>query len=331
MGGPKLIACVGDVHGLWNQESEEALCSLQPDLALFVGDFGEEDVALCSQIARVPERKAVILGNHDGWYSTTQRGKGAGSFRGVEEQLELLGEEHVGLSANGFPDLGLSVVGCRPFSAGGANWKRFARFYNQMYGLRNFGDSTMQIVANATSEPAHHDLVFLAHNGPTGLGASADSPCGLDFRPEEGDFGDSDMEEAIASCLQKGRRIPLAVFGHMHQKLHRCAFPRTERRMFHLDEKTGVAYLNCAVVPRIRRKGPGEDWEGGEVSEGREGGSVCVGGRDQHNFVLCWLSEENRVERVCSVWLEKQEDGSFARAEETEWYSQQAPTLTLNE
>ncbi len=137
------------------------------------------------------------------------------------------------------------------------------------------------------------------------------------------------MEEAIASCLAKGRRIPLAVFGHMHQKLHRHAFPRTERRMFHLDEETGVAYLNCAVVPRIRRKGAGNgnrngEGEAGEGApqgdgDGKSPGSGESG--DQHNFVLCWLSEANRVERVCSVWLERQEDGSFATAEETEWYS----------
>ena len=66
MAGPKLIACVGDVHGFWNKESEDALCWLRPDLSLFVGDFGEEDVELVRQIADVRDRKAVILGNHDG-------------------------------------------------------------------------------------------------------------------------------------------------------------------------------------------------------------------------------------------------------------------------
>ena len=108
--GPKLIACVGDVHGLWNEESEEALRFLRPDLSLFVGDFGEEDVALVRSIAKIPERKAVILGNHDGWFSTS----GKGSIEGVEEQLDLLGDDHVGLSVASLPDLGLSVVGCRP-------------------------------------------------------------------------------------------------------------------------------------------------------------------------------------------------------------------------
>ena len=48
-----LIACVGDVHGLWNRESEEALSWLQPDLSLFVGDFGEEDVELVAVLLKV--------------------------------------------------------------------------------------------------------------------------------------------------------------------------------------------------------------------------------------------------------------------------------------
>ena len=55
--GPKLIACVGDVHGLWNEESEEALRFLRPDLSLFVGDFGEEDVALVDQSPKSPSAR----------------------------------------------------------------------------------------------------------------------------------------------------------------------------------------------------------------------------------------------------------------------------------
>ncbi|QDZ17824.1 metallophosphoesterase [Chloropicon primus] len=290
------IACVGDVHGLWNEESEEALSWLQPDLSLFVGDFGEEDVDLVSQISRLSARKAVILGNHDGWYST----KGGGSMEGVEEQLDLLGDDHVGLSAKCLPDLGLSVVGCRPFSAGGGDWSRFSNFYRDLYGLRGFDDSTTQIVGACLAEPEHHPLLLLSHNGPSGLGSTADSPCGKDWRPEEGDYGDKDMEDAIAAVLERGRRIPLAVFGHMHHKLHRCALPKTERKMFHKDDTTGVAYVNCAVVPRIRR--------------GPEGGL-------QHNYVLITLSTTAlEVEKVESVWLQKRND-SFHTVERTDWYT----------
>ena len=296
MRGTQLIACIGDVHGYWTKESEDALSWLQPDLSLFVGDFGEEDIGIVSQIASVPERKQVILGNHDGWYSTN----GRGSMEGVEEQLDLLGNDHVGLSANSLPDLGLSVVGCRPFSAGGRDWKRFKKFYERMYGLRNFEDSTTQIVASALAEPKYHDLVFLSHNGPSGLGDQADSICGVDWKAGgfREDYGDIDMQDAIDDVIQKGRRIPLVVFGHMHEKLHRNALPKTQRKMFHLDDFNGVAYVNCAVVPRIRQL--------------EEGGSV------QHNFVLVKLSE-GEVEHVESVWVEKKGD-SFCMAERIQWY-----------
>ena len=160
------------------------------------------------------------------------------------------------------------------------------------------------------------------------LRGCADSPCGKDWRPEEGDYGDKDMEDAIAVVLERGRRIPLAVFGHMHHKLHRCALPKTERKMFHKDDTTGVAYVsphffffrmkesdacsladtlwfftsqvNCAVVPRIR-KGP-------------EGGL-------QHNYVLITLSTTAfEVEKVESVWLEKRND-SFHIVDRTHWYT----------
>lgn len=313
MAGPKLIACVGDVHGFWNKESEDALCWLRPDLSLFVGDFGEEDVELVRQIADVRDRKAVILGNHDGWHSTS----GKGSMEGVEKQLDLLGDDHVGLSANSYPDLGLSVVGCRPFSAGGGSWRRFSKFYKRMYGLRNFQDSTTQIVASALAEPQHHNLIFLAHNGPSGLGEQADSICGIDWKlGEQGDMGDMDLHEAIDDVSSRGRSLPLVVFGHMHEMLHRNAFPRVKRNMFHLDEKRNIAYVNCAVVPRIRRAQVGENEE-----NGGSGGEASAP-RQQHNFVLIEL-EEGKVQRVESIWIERNKEegeGAFHIAERTEWY-----------
>jgi hypothetical protein len=49
-------------HSLVAPCSEVALSSLGVDAALFIGDFGEEDVGLVERIARVEHRKAVILG-----------------------------------------------------------------------------------------------------------------------------------------------------------------------------------------------------------------------------------------------------------------------------
>ena len=61
------LAIVGDVHGQWEDDDDIALRSLGADLAMFVGDFGEEDVELVCRVARSDHPKAVILGNHDAW------------------------------------------------------------------------------------------------------------------------------------------------------------------------------------------------------------------------------------------------------------------------
>jgi len=57
------LALVGDIHGHWEEhEDAAALAWLGADLAILLGDVGEEDVHLVRQIAALPTPKAVILG-----------------------------------------------------------------------------------------------------------------------------------------------------------------------------------------------------------------------------------------------------------------------------
>lgn len=69
--GTVKLVLIGDVHHLWNEADAVALKHLQPDVALFVGDFGEEVVELVQAIKQqVDAHKipaAYILGNHDAW------------------------------------------------------------------------------------------------------------------------------------------------------------------------------------------------------------------------------------------------------------------------
>nr|KJB54907.1 hypothetical protein B456_009G054000 [Gossypium raimondii] len=66
------IAVVGDVHDDWDlEEDANALQFLKPDLVLFTGDFGNENLELVQDVAALNFPKAVILGNHDSW-STQQ-------------------------------------------------------------------------------------------------------------------------------------------------------------------------------------------------------------------------------------------------------------------
>ena len=113
------IAVVGDIHDQWSAADNSALQHLNVDLALFVGDFGNEAVEVVRDIAAVAVPKAVIMGNHDAWYSASSWGQQKAPYDRtkedrVQQQLDLLGEAHVGFSKLDFPQLNVSVVGSRP-------------------------------------------------------------------------------------------------------------------------------------------------------------------------------------------------------------------------
>ena len=244
------IAVVGDVHNQWSEADSLALQHLKVDLVLFVGDFGNEAVEVVRQIAAVPIPKAVIMGNHDAWYSASSWGRQKAPYDQsqedrVQQQLDLLGETHVGFNKLDFAELAVSVVGSRPFSWGGAIWRN-NEFYRDRYKIKNFAESTQQIVESAKNT-AYKTLIFIAHNGPTGLGASTGSICGRDWKEEGGDYGDPDLTEAIAQVQNLDKSVPLVTFGHMH---HELKIPRGKRRKI-VEVREQTVYLNAACVPRV--------------------------------------------------------------------------------
>lgn len=61
-----------------------------------------------------------ILGLPPGRHSLSKKqlsGCGDALLSGVQAQLGILGDDHVGYSSKQFPDASISVVGARPFSA----------------------------------------------------------------------------------------------------------------------------------------------------------------------------------------------------------------------
>jgi uncharacterized protein (TIGR04168 family) len=248
---PVKIAVVGDVHALWEDEDAIALKHLGVDLVLFVGDFGNESVDVVRRIACIDLPNAAILGNHDAWYTASDWGRKRCPYDRnkedwVQQQLDLLGEAHVGYGYLDFPNLKLSVVGSRPFSWGGEVWKN-EQFYQERYGVTNFEESIDRIVAAAKSA-AYETIVFLGHNGPVGLGARPEDPCGRDWQPLGGDYGDPDFAEAIAQTKAMGKEIPLVTFGHMH---HNLRHTKQHLRTAISTSSEGTVYLNSASVPRI--------------------------------------------------------------------------------
>ncbi|MBR8830893.1 MAG: hypothetical protein N5P05_000183 [Chroococcopsis gigantea SAG 12.99] len=273
------IAVVGDIHDQWQEVDNRALVSLGVDLALFVGDFGNESVPIVRLVAAAPVPKAVILGNHDAWYTASSWGQKKCPYDRtkedrVEDQLKLLGEAHVGYGKLDFPHLGLSVVGSRPFTWGGAEWKN-REFYQQRYQVGNFQESAEKILQQVR-DTAHDTLIFLGHNGPWGLGSAASDICGKDWQPPGGDHGDKDFHDAIQGARRLGKGIPLVAFGHMHHRL-RHTQSRFRTGMVRTND---TLYLNGAIVPRIREEG----------------------GRKWHYFCLVAL-ESGEVSGVTSLWV----------------------------
>jgi uncharacterized protein (TIGR04168 family) len=245
------IAVIGDVHEQWEEADNLALEAIGVDLALFVGDFGNESVRVVRLIEALSIPKAVIMGNHDAWYTASDWGRKKCPYDQqkedrVQTQLDILGEIHVGYSKLDFPTLNLSVVGSRPYSWGGPEWKN-KEFLRDRYGVTNFVESTAKMVA-AAQKTSFETVIFLGHNGPTGLGEEPEAMCGRDWQPLGGDYGDPDLAEAIGRVRSLGKNIPLVTFGHMHHKLRHT---RSQLRTRVKKNPQGTIYLNAASVPRI--------------------------------------------------------------------------------
>ncbi|CAN6681376.1 unnamed protein product [Malus baccata var. baccata] len=210
------------------------------------GDFGEENVELVKSVANLDFAKAVILGNHDAWHTTRFSGK---KKDGVQLQLECLGEEHVGYRCLDYPTLKLSVVGGRPFSGGGKNLFR-QKLLSTRFGVQDMDGSARRICKAASGAPEDHLVIFLAHNGPTGLGSNMDDICGKDWVFGGGDHGDPDLAQALSLLKETGKICaPLVVFGHMHKEL---ADGNGLRKMIVVGDDNTI-YLNGAIVPRVKR------------------------------------------------------------------------------
>ena len=274
------IAVIGDVHGQWELEDEIALKHLGVDLVLFVGDFGNEAVEVVRAIAAVDLPKAAVFGNHDAWYTATDWGRKRCPYDRtqedrVQQQIDLFGEAHVGYGSLDFPDLDLTVVGTRPFSWGGPEWK-YKDFYRERFGVNSFEEST-DLMVKALENAVHENVIFLGHNGPAGLGDAPEDPVGRDWKPMGGDFGDPDFTDAIIQSRKLGKKIPLVAFGHMHHKLRHTE--EKLRKCVDMDAE-GTLYLNAASVPRI----------------------IETEGKKRRNFSIVSM-EAGVVSQVALVWV----------------------------
>ncbi|KAL9399683.1 hypothetical protein Peur_008644 [Populus x canadensis] len=295
------IAVVGDVHDDWNlEEDSKALQLLQPDLVLFTGDFGNENVELVQSIADLNLPKVVILGNHDSWKTQHFSGK---RKDGVQRQLECLGEEHVAYKRLDFPTLKLSVVGGRPFSCGGEQIFRRS-LLSARYGVQDMDGSADRIYNAALGTPEDHMVIFLAHNGPTGLGSNLNDICGKDWVFGGGDHGDPDLAQAISHLKETTKiSIPLVVFGHMHKEL---AYGNGLRKMI-VDGADKTIYLNGAIVPRVRRLVAEQGTDNTNFMN-NETSVFSPGSRGTMRAFTLVEILEGRVDKIAETWVSVIED-----------------------
>jgi uncharacterized protein (TIGR04168 family) len=139
--------------------------------------------------------------------------------------------------------LELSIIAGRPFAMGGCELS-FPDELERNFGVASLEASAERLCALVDEATTEH-LVFFGHNGPFGLGAEPDAPWGRDFDPAAGDWGDTDLREAIDYAVGRKRKVLAVLAGHMHWSLRSGG-----QRRWQLQQD-GILYVNAARVPRV--------------------------------------------------------------------------------
>ncbi len=260
------LAIIGDVHGCWADADTDYFNAGRYDAVIFVGDLapliGSLPTARKLAALRIPAY--LIPGNHDAstapqFLAELKHKRWLADVLGLghARREARLGEALGGVKLRGYSLDTLTIKGrtlgllaARPYSMGGDRLY-FRGYLKRRYGVASLADSIARLRTLVDAAPP--DILFLSHNGPSGLGAARDDIWGCDFRAEGGDFGDPDLRAAIDYALVQGKRVHAVMAGHMHQKLKRGGY----RRHWQLSSN-GVLYVNAARVPRIRYKADGQ-------------------------------------------------------------------------
>jgi len=235
------LTVVGDVHRHWRVQDSAWIEASKPDLAVFVGDLGDEDLAMVRRIAGLRVHKVVMLGNHDAHRSFSEKRP----TQILRDSLDVLGDDHLAYGVRELPKAGISVIGARPFSWGGKSL-RSTEVYREFYGIATHQESATAII-EAARRAQHRDLIVVAHNGPKGLSEEPHDIYGKDFGRPGGDWGDEDLQMALNGIASLGLRVRCVIAGHMH---HRVIGGGLRTRFVQRGE---TLFVNPAVVPRHRK------------------------------------------------------------------------------
>jgi uncharacterized protein (TIGR04168 family) len=259
------IAVIGDVHGEFNEADVAYFNDSDYDLLLFVGDLRHllnvrPVWGVCAQVAQLTKPALLVPGNHDvhnvfqllaealdaHWLARLSGFADTDHHQRLQERLEPVTLTGYDTHHFEFDGVAFDVVAGRPYSMGGPGVD-YEPLLQKVYGVASIEESAARL-RQCVDATASDRLVFLAHNGPTGMGAAPSDMWGRDFGPEHGDWGDEDLRAAVDYALAQGKRVDAVVAGHMH-----------------LQTKQGIdrpwcikvddtLYINAAREPRIRRQ-----------------------------------------------------------------------------
>ena len=253
------LGIIGDLHTHWDNVDVAHFSRSEYDLLFFTGDLGGGSVDSCLRMARLMaalrQPTLVMPGNND-TVDINELAAELAHQRGINNLLSITRDEADDFDA----DLGISLCGyshhrvhaegseisllaARPHSMGGPNLS-FPDYMSQTYGINSLEDSRDRL-CSLVDEVESDRLIFLAHNGPLGLGDRPSDIWGCDFKEGGGDWGDRDLSEAIAHAKSLGKKVLAVIAGHMHLRTK-----QGDKRpwLMEIDE---TIYVNAALVPRI--------------------------------------------------------------------------------
>ena len=254
------LGVVGDIHGHWTPADTSWFNASDLHALLLVGDLPSArthhdlfDVAHALSELTLPTM--LIPGNHDGPPPLAVLAEALGLFRdrsshvqatgaAVDRLERALGEvAMVGYSRHTVEsgDVAIDVVAGRPHAMDSRHLT-FAGHLSHRYGVTDHATSSDKLYALV--QECTNPILFLAHNGPWGLGAAKTDPWALSRFKR--DNGDPDLQDAIARARNAGHRVIGVVAGHMH---HRGIGHRRWQ-----VERDDVVYINAARVPRVFRR-----------------------------------------------------------------------------
>jgi uncharacterized protein (TIGR04168 family) len=252
------LAVIGDIHLAWTEADTAYFNESDHDAILFVGDIYnyslQRGLRAAAELASLDKPALLVPGNHDAVHPAqlaaeiTRRQSliritSWGHTQRVQELREVVGGVQVGGYSVHHLGEGVDVIVGRPHSMGGSSLS-FQPHLIEAYGVHTLEES-IERLKTCVDDSSASTVLFLAHNGPTGLGERRNDIWGCDFRREEGDFGDSDLRVAIDYARERGKRVLAVIAGHMHHRI------RGGGQRSWYERRDDILYVNAARVPRI--------------------------------------------------------------------------------